>query len=209
MKKVLLFIIMILTGLHVLGQDRTTKLTVYPSYKPSIITLADGRKLNQPLTNIFLRNSSLLYLSGTITKQANIKNILSVQFDDRTYLRIDTLLAYQVDTIGDDALYCATIIDEVAYRQNIKNNHNFTDINFVSDQLGTTSVDLNGEDDFHFPLINIYYYRMNGKYVRCHERHLSRILDKEKRRIMKSHLMLQDFSWTDEKSLLNLLKGLQ
>jgi hypothetical protein len=42
-----------------------------------------------------------------------------------------------------------------------------------------------------------------------HERNLQRVLTKEQKRIMKSHIMLPDFSWTKEESLLKLLKGLQ
>ena len=43
-------------------QERTTMATLYPEFKPSVIYLTDGRKLNQNLTNVFLKNSSLVYL---------------------------------------------------------------------------------------------------------------------------------------------------
>ena len=191
------------------AQEKTYGLTVYKSYKPAIITLADGRTVKQPLANVFLKNSSLLYMSSNgTTMEANIDNILSVKFDDRQYVKIDSLLAYQVDTVGNNALYCATVVDMVAYRQNLKNNQVFTDIS-LGDQISTSTVDLNNESDYMFPLINIYIYRLNGKFVRCHERTLGHTLDKAKKRIMRSYMALPDFSWTDEKSLLKLLKGLQ
>ena len=135
-------------------------------------------------------------------------NILSVKFDDRQYIKIDTLLAYQVDTVGHDALYCATVIDMVAYRQNLKNNQVFTDIS-LGDQLSTTTVDLSNEGDYMLPLINIFFFRLDGKFVRCHDRTLGNILSKEKKRMMRSYIVLPDFSWTNEKKLLKLLKGLQ
>ena len=191
------------------AQDKTNGVTVYKNFKPAKITLADGRTLVQPLANVFLKNSTLLYPNSSgMTMEANMANIISVKFDDRQYIKIDTLLAFQVDTIGHDALYCATVIDMAAYQQNLKNNQVFTDISF-GDMVGTTSVDLNNEGDYMFPLINLYYFRLNGKFVRCHERTLGQMLDKEKRRIMKSYIALPDFSWTDDKSLLKLLKGLQ
>ena len=122
MKKVVLFIIMIVAAQVISAQIRTPKLTVYKQFKPSVITLKDGRKLSQPLTNIFLKNSSLLYMNGTNSMEANMDNVVSVKFDDRLYVKIDTLLCFQVDTIGNDALYCATIIDMPAYVQQLKNN---------------------------------------------------------------------------------------
>ncbi len=208
MKATSLFIIMMLAAQSLCAQVRTTKLTVYKQFKPSIIQLKDGRKLNQPLTNIFLKNSSLLYLRGTQSMEASMENIVSVQFDDRLYVKIDTLLCYQVDTVGNDALYRATVIDLNAYQQQLKNNQIITSMD-LGEQISTATIDISTEDDYQFPLIDIFYYRFNGKFVRVHERNLQRVLTKEQKRIMKSHIMLPDFSWTKEESLLKLLKGLQ
>ena len=210
MKKTILFIIIFLSFQSLYGQERTTKLTVYPEFKPSTITLSNGGHITLKFTNVFLKNSSLLYMSGSTAKEANMDNILSVQFDDRLYLKIDSLLAYQVDSVGKDGLFCATIIDQVAYIQNLKNNQVLTNIDLQNfDQISTTSVDLNNEEDLLFPLINIYYYRLGGKFVRCHDRSLNNILDKEKKRILRTFVHLDDFSWSDEQSLINLLKRLQ
>ena len=208
MKINILFIIMILTVQSLFGQVRTPKLTAYKQFKPSVILLKDGRQLKQPLTNIFLKNSSLLYLRGTQSMEANMDNIVSVQFDDRMYVKIDSLLCYQVDTVGNDALYRATIIDLPAYKQQLKNNQVITSMD-LGDQISTATIDISSEDDYLFPLIDIYYFRLKGQYVRTHERHLGRILNKEQKRIMKTFVTMPDFSWTDEKSLLRLLKGLQ
>ena len=60
-----LFIIIAAAVLTAVGQVKTTKLAVYKEFKPSQIQLKDGRLINQNLTNIFLKNSSLLYLQGT------------------------------------------------------------------------------------------------------------------------------------------------
>lgn len=208
MKLYSLFIITLISVQSAFGQDRTTKLTVYPEFKPSVIELTDGRILKEKFTNIFLKNSSLLYMSGTVTKEAYMANIKSVKFDDRLYVKVDTLLAYEVDSVGNDALYCATVIDQEAYRQNLRNNQVMTNIS-LSDQVSTTSVDLSNEDDYLFPLINIYYYRLNGKFVRCHDRSLSNVLNKEKKRMLRTFVHMDDFSWSDQKSLIELLKRLQ
>ena len=214
MKKVVLFIIMIVAAQVISAQIRTPKLTVYKQFKPSVITLKDGRKLSQPLTNIFLKNSSLLYMNGTNSMEANMDNVVSVKFDDRLYVKIDTLLCFQVDTIGNDALYCATIIDMPAYVQQLKNNQVISNIGFdfsggMGGQMSTATIDISTEDDYNFPLIDIFYFRLNGKFVRTHERILERALPKEKHRMLRTFENMEGFSWTDRDSLLKLLKALQ
>lgn len=208
MRKSTLFIIMMLVAQSLSAQIRTEKLTVYKQFKPSTIILKDGRELKQPLTNIFLKNSSLLYMNGTNSMEANMDNIISVKFDDRQYIKIDTMLYYLVDTIGNDALYRATVMDMPAYYQQLRNNKVITNIDF-GDQIQTSHIDISTEDDYKFPLIDLFYYRYNGEFVRTHERNLGRILPKEKQRMLKTFVNLPDFSWTDEESLLKLLKALQ
>ena len=203
-----LFIIMMLVAQSLSAQIRTEKLTVYKQFKPSTIMLKDGRELTQPLTNIFLKNSSLLYMNGTNSMEANMDNIISVKFDDRQYIKIDTMLYYLVDTIGNDALYRATVMDMPAYYQQLRNNKVITNIDF-GDQIQTSHIDISTEDDYKFPLIDLFYYRYNGEFVRTHERNLGRILPKDKQRMLKTFVNLPDFSWTDEESLLKLLKALQ
>lgn len=208
MRRTSLFIIIMLVAQSLCAQIRTTKLTAYKQFKPSTITLKDGRQLNQPLTNIFLKNSSLLYMRGSDSMEANMDNIISVKFDDRLYIKIDSLLCYQVDTIGNDALFRATVIDLPAYHQQMRNNQVITNIDY-GDQIATSTIDISTEDDFKFPLIDIFYFRYKGEFVRTHERNLGRILSKEKMRMMKTIMSLPEFSWTDEESLLKLLRAIQ
>lgn len=203
-----LFIIIMLAVQSLSAQMRTEKLSVYKQFKPSVIQLKDGRQVRQSLTNIFLKNSSLLYLQGDQPMEANMDNIVSVKFDDRLYVKIDTLLCYQVDTIGNDALYRATIIDQVAYHQQLRNNQVITSMD-LGEQISTATIDLSTEEDYMFPLIDIFYYRLNGKFVRAHERNLGRVLNKEQKRIMRTYISLPDFSWTDQNSLLKMLKALR
>ena len=162
------------------------------------------------MANIFLKNSSLLYLSGEVTKEANIKNLLRVDFKDRSYIRIDSVLAYQIDTVGANALYCAKVLDLKAYKQMLRNNSNITnlDLNDLSsmNMFQFSTIDLQDTKDIHFPVIPLYYYRLGDKFVLVHERNLKRTFDKENRRRMESVMNLQGFSWTDEKFLLKILE---
>lgn len=205
-----LLTIIVTVALTAYSQVTTTKLTVYKDFKPSEITLKDGRSIHQGLTNIFLKNSSLLYMQGTQAMEANMDNIVSVKFDDRLYVKVDTVLAYYVDSIGGDALYCATIIDMPSYQRHVRNNVMITSFGGGGGGITPATIDMNTDEDFKFPLIDLFYYRINGKFVRCHERDLQHFLNnKEKKRIIRTFCLMDDFSWTDKSSLVKLLRALQ
>lgn len=212
-KLVLLSTMLMLVAFKSTAQEVTPQLTVFPEFRPATVYMTDGKKMDIPMANIFLKNSSLLYISGELTKEANTKNLLRVDFKDRTYLRIDSVLAYEVDTVGANALFCAKVLDLKAYRQLITNNSNITnlDINDLTtmNMLQYTTIDINDVSDIHFPVIPLYYYRINNQFVLVHERNLKRFFNKENRRRMESVMNLPDFSWTDEKSLLKILEIIQ
>ena len=208
MKKFVLFLLLITSILSAKAQGTTTMVTVYQAFKPATIHLVDGRQLKVGLANIFLKNSGLLYISGHDTKEASLNNISKVEFQDRTYYRIDSVLAYQVDTVNHQPLYCAQRIDLVAWKGLIINNRQLDNIS-LGDMLTYSATELADQHDIHFPLINLYYFQIDGKYVLAHERNLKRVLDKEKRRLMASIMSEPEFSWTSEKSLLKLLKYIQ
>lgn len=208
MKKLVLFLLLSIGVLTASAQGTTTMVTVYQAFKPATIHLVDGRQLKVSLANIFLKNSGLLYISGHDTKEASLQNISTVEFQDRTYYRIDSVLAYQVDTVNHQPLYCAQRIDLVAWKGMIINNRQLDNIS-LGDMLTYSATELADQHDIHFPVINVYYFQINGKYVLAHERNLKRVLDKEKRRLMASVMSEPEFSWTSEKSLLKLLKYIQ
>ena len=80
-------------------------------------------------------------------------------------------------------------------------------IKCIQDYFNT--IDAIGKDSVQFPVIPIYYFRIDNKFVLVHERHLRRFLSKEKVRLMESATNLPDFSWTDEQSLLKMLEMLK
>jgi hypothetical protein len=199
-----------MAAVKVAAQEVTPQLTVYPEFRHATVYMTDGKKLDIPMANIFLKNSSLLYISGELTKEASTDNLLRVDFKDRSYIRIDSVLAYQVDTVGTNALFCAKVLDLKAYKQLLANNQNITnlDLNDLSsmNMFQFTTVDIGDEKDIHFPVIPLYYFRINDQFVFVHERHLKRFFDKENRRRMESVMNLPDFSWTNEKFLLKILE---
>ena len=208
MKRIVLLLLLTTGILAATAQPTTTSLTAYQSFQPATIHLVDGRKLKVDHANIFLKNSGLLYISGHDTKEANLKTMAKVEFKDRTYYRIDSVLAYQVDTVNHQELYCAPRIDVVAWRGLLINNRQLNNID-LGEMITYSATELVDRQDIHFPLINLYYFKIDGKYVLAHERNLKRVLDKEKRRLMTSVMSEPGFSWTNEASLLKLLKYIQ
>ena len=206
-KLVLSAIVLLMAAMRVAAQEVTPQLTAFPEFRPATVYMADGKKMEIPMANIFLKNSSLLYISGELTKEANIKNLLRVDFKDRSYIRIDSVLAYQIDTVGSNALFCAKVLDLKAYQQLIRNNSNITnlDLNDLSsmNMFQFTTIDLQNTKDI------LYYYRIGNKFVLVHERHLKRAFDKENRRRMESVMNLPGFSWTNEEYLLKILEIIQ
>ena len=202
--------VLLMAIVKVAAQEVTPQLTVFPEFRHATVYMADGKKLDIPMANIFLKNSSLLYISGELTKEASTDNLLRVDFKDRSYIRIDSVLAYQVDTVGTNAFFCAKVLDLKAYKQLLANNQNITnlDLNDLSsmNMFQFTTVDIGDEKDIHFPVIPLYYYRINDQYVFVHERHLKRFFDKENRRRMESVMNMPGFSWTNEKFLLKILE---
>ncbi len=207
MKSIVTLLLLLASVLSLHAQKRTTMPTQYREFRPSVITLKDGRKLSQPLTNVFLKNSSLLYLTGTLTKEANMDNIVAVDFEDRSYINLNGQLAYLIDTVATNRLYCIELFDLDTYERNLRNNNNITNLS-LGEQIATTTIDLNTEEDFMFPVFRHFYMLYQGEYVKMHERDIWRILPKEQRHIYKSIISQDDFSWTSPECLMQLLRAI-
>lgn len=201
---ILLLSMLCLTGM---AQKRTLSATLYKEFKPSVITFTDGHSSKQSLTNIFLKNSTLLFMRGEHAMEANMDNIAAVDFGDRKYVAIDKQLAYLVDTVGNNALYCKELFDQDSYERNLRNNINISNLE-LGDQISTTTIDLNNEEDYKLPVFKHFYMKLDGQYVRVHERDLGRKLSKDKRVMMKRIIAMPDFSWQKEESLITLLKAI-
>ena len=209
MKTTLIALFSAVATLTATAQERTTQATLYQQFKPSVIYLTDGRKLTQNLTNVFLKNSSLVYMKGSFAMEANMGNIARVEVDDRQYEVVEKQLAQVVDSIGGNVVYRVDYLDMDAYQAQLKNNINISNLS-LGEQISTTTVDMNNEEDYKFPLVHKYYMRYGGELFPVHEREIWRRLPKDKdvRRMFKTIISKRDFSWTSDASVSELLKAI-
>jgi len=208
MKKVNIILFMLMLSLTVVAQEeRKVSAIMFKEFQPAVITFADGHKLNQPLANVFLKNATLLFPKGEYTMEANMDNIVAVDFPNLSFVTIDRQMAYLVDSVGGNSLYCIELFDKETYERNLRNNINISNLS-LGDQISTTTVDINTEDDYKLPVFCHYFMKLDGKFVKVHERNLSKALPKEKRTMMKRIMALPDFSWQRKESLIQLLKAI-
>lgn len=204
---ILVLLLMALAG-DMLAQKLTTLTTLFPQNKTAMVTLTDGRTIKAPNANIFLKNASLIYFQGSQAKEARMDLVLGVSFDDRSFVNINNRLAYLVDSIKGNSLYCVETIDMEAYEDYLKNNVNFTYIDLSHDHLDTATTGLDINDGVAFPVKRTFYYRLDGKFVQTDPRELNRELSKNRNRIMRAVSNAHDFNWMDKECLMNLLDKL-
>lgn len=176
----------------------------YEKFIPAKITLMDGKVVRVGQANVFLKNSTLLYKSGANIKVAAMANVKYVDFADQRYERLDTLLAFEVDTIGKNRLMCAPQIDLEALTRALNNNRMLDNFS-VSDMITINSYELQDEDEIDYPVFNQYFFVIGGKVVRCGDRYVSRIVPKDKRRVYKNLLAREQFDWENPQSLMSML----
>ena len=187
--------------------DNTSRVTAFNDFRPAQVSLTDGRTLKVPKANIFLKHSTLIYKSGNSVKEANMRTVKAVDFDDRHYVKIDTVLAFLVDTVEANAVYQQQVIDREAYEASFRNDRMITGIQF-GEQINLITLDPQRDSTAVYPVINTFYYKYNGKMVKVHDRELWRMLPKEKRRIMQSMMAEEGFSWARRESVVRMLQAL-
>lgn len=208
MKKILTPILLSFVGYqlfaqHFAGYSNST--TVYPTYQPAKITLYNGKTIFQKEANVFLKNGKLLFRKGKLDMEANMKQIESVEFADRFYVRMDTMLATVTDTVGKNRILCTTTIDLDAYQSRMVNERVISNFEIGNTQVSASTVDPNNENET-YPLVNTYYFEIDGKIIKLHERTLLRKLSKEKRNRLNFYIQMPDFSWADRNYLRKILQ---
>lgn len=206
MKSIIISVLFVATGMQAYAQESegtTERTTVYEKYQRADVILTSGDTLKLRAANVFLKNGRLIYKRGMTNMEADMDNIVSVDFPDRTYLKIDTALAYVVDTVGEKQLLCTALIDIDAYKTILENSREITNLE-LSQYVNVTSNEIS--DDVPYPVIHVYYYMIDGEIIKVHERNIFNRVSKDKRRAIKTIIQSPDFSWKNEAKLMEILK---
>lgn len=179
--------------------------TLYEKYQPAKITMENGKVIKQNQANVFLKNARLLFKRGMFDMEANMSQIKKVEFADRSFERLDTMLATALDTVGTNRILCTTTIDIEAYRHRSANDKVVTHLS-IGEQVATNTIDLAASDEPKYPLVNNYYFEIDGEIMKVHERNIMRTLDKEKRRYLKTLMLMPDFDWGNREYLKKVLE---
>lgn len=166
--------------------------TLYQDYRPARITLSSGKVIMQKQANVFLKNGRLLFRNGKNDMQANMAQIRSVEFADCSFVRMDTMLAAVLDTLGHNRVLRTTTIDLEAYQETLVNGRIFSHFELGGEQVGFTASEA-VEGDEGYPLIHTYYLDLDGKIVPLHERTVRRMLPKSKKEQFDIYLQMPDF----------------
>ena len=186
-------------SIHMMAQsfagysDRTT---VYETYQPAKVKLVSGSVITQKEANIFLKNGRLLFKKGNHDMEADMKQILAVEFEDRSYIRFDTILAFVVDTVGSNRILCTTTIDIDAFNKQKMNDRIISNFRLGDSQITAASLEA-PDDDNLYPLVHNFYMQIDGEIVKSHERVLRRMLPKDKRSRLDFYMRQPSFSWSD------------
>ena len=207
-KRYAAFLMALMVCVSLCAQKKTLMATMYHKNKTATVTLKSGKTVKTPNANIFLKNAHLLYFQGNDVKEARMDIIDKVAFEDRTFFNIENQLAYLVDSINGNSLFCVEIIDMDAFERTLKNNVNYTFIDLASDRLDTYTNDLNTEEDFVFPVVKHFFFKVNNKLVEATLRDLNRVLDKQRYRLARIEASAPDFSWSDTNCVKKVLEAI-
>lgn len=182
---------------------RSNQVTLFPEYQKAAILLSNGKLNNQSRANIFMKNSTLVYYSGDKIMEAEMKLIQNVKIGDRFFLNCNNQLSEVIAEEGDNKLLCVRLIDQDAMRSDYLNESTVTNIS-INDQVGVTRLEP-GEDAISYPLIDNYYYLVNGKRIPAHERYVQSAIKRGGWEQI-SWLVNSSFHWNDKEDLKKLLK---
>jgi len=179
--------------------------TQYKQFEDAQVYMALGDTINAK-ANIFLKNSRLYFLRNKLTMEADMNNVLAVQFKDRRYVKIDTLLAAVLGTYKNNQLLCSRIIDMQSYINIKKNAQVITGMELsLNNYINVQTIDTS-QGDVEFPIHKIFFFYYNGKYVPVNDRELYKYIPKEKRGVFNNVTKMDEFDWYDEAWLMKLLK---
>ena len=195
------------------GRSRTV--TMFSDFQPAIIKLKDGKTSVHKQTNIFLKNSSLVYKKAPTGEimEASMPVVAGITVGERNFINVKNQLAEVVATEGKASLVRIRVIDVETMKGEYLNNSIMTnssvidDLNAgraISETMSTTRID-GAEDEEPYSLMDTYYYVVGDKVTLAHERSIKSALKKDQRKEYEV-ILSAGFNWARQEDLAKLLK---
>ncbi|MBO4482582.1 MAG: hypothetical protein IKX93_05645 [Bacteroidaceae bacterium] len=213
---ILLFLLALCTSVQAqIPAGRSKGVTMFSDFQPAIIKLKDGKSSVHKQTNIFLKNSTLVYKkvpTGEIM-EASMPVVAGITVGDRNFINVKNHLAEVVATEGDASLVRVRVIDVETMKGEYLNNSTITNSSMLDDlsagrligeSMSTTRID-GAEDEEPYPLMDTYYYVVGDKVTLAHERSIKSAIKKDQRHEYEV-ILSNGFSWTRQEDLAKLLK---
>ena len=213
---ILLFLLAICTSAYAqIPSGRSKTVTLFQDFQPAIIKLKDGKQSVHKQTNIFLKNSTLVYKkmpTGEIM-EASMPVVESITMGERNFINVKNQLAEVVATEGNASLVRVRIIDVETMKGEYLNNSTITNLSMLDDlsagraigeSMSSTRMD-GVEEEEPYPLMDTYYYVAGGKVTLAHERSVKLVIKKDQRKEYQVAISL-DFNWAKQEDLVKLLK---
>lgn len=187
-------------------QQRSNTIFAYPKFQKAKILQPFGRYVTAD-ANILLKNASLCYMEGDTVMQANVANILGVEFNDSVrYRKVEGVAMGRVIAEKNwRTLVVVTTIDMEKYREETVGGDNLpffemSDLNVFLEIDGDSREEAKG-----YPLEERYYFLIDGVAVRATEKNIKKYVKPEMKAAFKNLMHDKFWSWNDAKSLAVLL----
>ena len=212
----LLFLLALCCSVHAqIPAGRSKTVTMFSDFQPAIIKLKDGKQSVHKQTNIFLKNSTLVYKKAPTGEimEASMPVVAGITVGERNFINVKNRLAEVVATEGNATLVRIRIIDVETMKGEYLNNSIMTnssmldDLNagrLIGESMSTTRID-GAEDEEPYPLMDTYYYVVGDKATIAQERSIKSALKKEQRKEYEV-IISTGFIWTRAEDLAKLLK---
>ena len=183
---------------------RTDRVTLFDAFVPAVIELKSGMVNRQAQANIFLKNSSLVYKRNGVDMAASMDLVKEVFMNARRFVNVNNQLLEVLDTCGNVALTRLHLIDVEAFEGEYLNNSDITNIS-LRENFSVTRLDPS-DGSQSYPVTDTYFYLVNGKKVKCHEREVQLAVAKKSRAEYEACIKGFGFSWADIDDLKKVLR---
>ena len=214
MKKLIIILLGLVMSSPVLAQQqqiqkRSKSTFLFPTFVDAKVNQPFGR-YTKGKVNVRLRDAALCFVENDTIKEAIVKNILGFQTDSLRFMKVGTQMGRLVASENYNFLVCVTTIDANRYGKEI------TDLNTLQNMAGGTDGPFNIDTQYAvdeleenvsdgYPLKDTYYFIVKGQPVPAIESKVKKFINPDKKKLFKTVVEGDFWSWKDEESLIKIL----